>query len=127
MNLIQQIQQADNWEQRYRLIIQAGKNLPRPSEPELAEMSLIKGCEAKVWFKFKPQNDRTFSFSAYSEARVINGLLWLLLQAIQGKKAEQLQQFSIHNYFSQLGIAQRLSQTRLNGLAQIEKIIQQLK
>lgn len=126
MSLIQQIQQASQWEQRYRLIIQAAKNQPRPEEQELAQMQLISGCEAKVWFNFKQAQDRSFRFSAYSESRVINGLLWLLVQAIQDSRPQQLQTFSLSQYFSQLGIAQRLSQTRLNGLAQIEKIIHQL-
>ncbi|TCJ98378.1 cysteine desulfuration protein SufE/hypothetical protein [Volucribacter psittacicida] len=126
MNLIEQIRQAENWETRYRLIIQASKYLPRPSQEELAQMQEIYGCEAKVWFKFIAKTDRTFQFTAYSEARVINGLLWILLQAITPQTAEQLRHFDLNAYFTQLGIAQRLSHTRLNGLKQIEKIIQQL-
>lgn len=118
---------APSWEERYRLIIQAGKQLPAPTAQQLAEMQPISGCEAKVWFKIMEKNDRTFIFQAYSEARIINGLLWILLQEINGQTAEQLKQFDLTAYFSELGIAQRLSHTRLNGLKQIEKLLHQLE
>ena len=134
MELIQQIMQAKSWEERYRLIIRAGNNLSQPTDTELSAMQLIEGCEVKVWFKIEsncPQNeeknDRTFCFQAYSEARIVNGLLWLLLYEINGKTAAELQQFDLTNYFTRLGIAQRLSTTRLNGLKQIEKLINSLE
>ncbi|HII3704061.1 TPA: SufE family protein [Pasteurella multocida] len=123
----EQLLNAKSWEERYRLIIQAGKQLPFPTEQQLAEMQPISGCETKVWFKITGKNDHTFDFQAYSEARIINGLLWILLQEIQGKTVKQLKQFDLTAYFTELGIAQRLSSTRLNGLKQIEKLLHQLE
>ena len=79
-------------------------------------MQSIQGCEAGLWFMTILQNDGTFQFQAYSEARIMNGLLWLLLQHINGKTRDQLQQFNIRQFFDELGIASRLSETRLNGL-----------
>lgn len=122
--MIEQIKNAKTWEERYRLIIQAGKNLPRPRDEELAEMQPIKGCEAQMWFQILPKTDRTFTFQAFSEARIMNGLLWILLNQINGKSVEQLRNFDLGAFFNELGIAQRLSETRLNGLNQIA---QQLK
>ena len=126
MNIEQQLMNAKTWEERYRLIIQAGKNLPMPNENELAQMEIIPSCEVQVWFKFTEKNDRTFHFRAYSEARIMNGLLWILLQHIENKSAEQLRHFDLTAYFTQLGIAQRLSTTRLNGLKHIEQILHHL-
>lgn len=108
------------------MIIQAGKNLPIPNENELAQMEIIPGCEVQVWFKFTEKNDRTFHFQVYSEARIMNGLLWILLQHIENKSAKQLRHFDLTAYFTQLGIAQRLSTTRLNGLKHIEQILNNL-
>ncbi len=125
--MLENIKQAKNWEERYRFIIQAGKHLPQPSPDELAQMRSIQGCEAGLWFKAIPQqNDDTFQFQAYSEARIMNGLLWLLLQNIDGQTRDQLQQFNIRQFFDELGIASRLSETRLNGLKQIEEILHNL-
>ena len=122
--MIEQLKQAKNWEDRYRLIIQAGKNLSRPSDDKLAQMKPITGCEAQMWFQIMPKNDRIFQFNGFSEARIMNGLLWILLNQINGKTADELNKFDITVFFSELGISQRLSETRLNGLNQIG---QQLK
>lgn len=122
--MIEQLKNAKTWEERYRLIIQAGKNLPRPRDEELAEMQPISGCEVQMWFQILPKTDRTFTFRAFSEARIMNGLLWILLNQINGKSVEQLRNFDLGAFFNELGIAQRLSETRLNGLNQIA---QQLK
>ena len=122
--MIEQLKQAKNWEDRYRLIIQAGKNLPRPRDNELSQMQPITGCEAQMWFQIMPKNDRTFQFSGFSEARIMNGLLWILFNKINGKTADELNTFDIIAFFSELGISQRLSEMRLNGLNQIG---QQLK
>ena len=124
--MLENIKQAKNWEDRYRFIIQAGKHLPQPSPDELAQMQSVQGCEAGLWFKAITQNNGMFQFQAYSEARIINGLLWLLLQSINGQTLNQLQQFNIRQFFDELGIASRLSETRLNGLKQIEEILHNL-
>ena len=124
--MLENIKQVKNWEDRYRFIIQAGKHLSQPYPEELTQMQSIQGCEAGLWFKTIPQNDGTFQFQAYSEARIMNGLLWLLLQHINGKTRDQLQQFNIRQFFDELGIASRLSETRLNGLKQIEEILHNL-
>ena len=124
--MLENIKQAKNWEERYRFIIQAGKHLSQPSPDKLAQMQSIQGCEAGLWFKTIQQNDGTFQFQAYSEARIMNGLLWLLLQNINGQTSNQLQQFNIRQFFDELGIASRLSETRLNGLKQIEEILHNL-
>lgn len=124
--MIEALKQAKNWEDRYRLIIQASKNLPRPTDEKLAQMQPITGCEAQMWFEIDPQNDRTFQFNAFSEARIMNGLLWILLENINGKTAEELNTFDIAAFFNELGITHRLSATRLNGLNQIGQQLKQL-
>ncbi|WP_439294571.1 SufE family protein [Lonepinella sp. BR2882] len=124
--MIEQIQQAKNWEERYRLLIQAGKNLPQPTENELAQWTEIQGCEVRLWCKISASLDRTLQLQAYSEARIMNGLLFLLINAVNEKPLDELQQFDITIFFTELGIAQRLSSTRLNGLKQIEQSIKEL-
>lgn len=121
----QQLMDCQSWEARYRLIIQLGKQLERPNDQALANMPLIEGCEAQLWFSATACNG-VYHFRAYSEARIMNGLLWILLQELEGKNAEQLKQFQLTEFFSQLGITQRLSATRLNGLKQIEAYLHQL-
>ena len=80
----------------------------------------------KTRSKNTEKTDRTFHFQAYSEARIMNGLLWILLQRIENQTAEALRQFDLTAYFNALGIAQRLSSTRLNGLKHIEETLHHL-
>ncbi|MGQ0286908.1 SufE family protein [Pasteurellaceae bacterium 22721_9_1] len=126
MSIQQQIKLAKSWEERYRLLIQAGKNLPQPSERELQKWTNIDGCEAKLWLKMSLNIDRTLQLQAYSEARIMNGLLWLLIQEYNHQPIESLLTLDITAFFNELGIAQRLSETRLNGLKQIENHIKKL-
>ena len=117
---LEKIQQSQNWEDKYRQLIQLGKTLPAPTESELAELQPIHGCEVNLWAKISLNTDRTLALQAYSEARIMNGLLVILIQAVNGKDIAELQDFNVTELFSKLGIAQRLSETRLNGLKQIE-------
>ncbi len=124
-----QILQAKLWNDRYKWLIQAGKTIKRPSDEELNQMQKIAGCEANLWFQVIENNKnshRTFYFKAFSEARIINGLLFLLLEEIKDKSISELHQFDVTGFFSSLGIAERLSSTRLNGLKKIESILHDL-
>lgn len=125
--LKQKIAQAKSWEDRFRLIIQASRKLPLPSEEELKQMQSIAGCEAALWFQVIPNEmTQTFTFKGYSEARIMNGLLYLLLEEINGKTAKELTTFNIIEFFDKLGITQRLSNTRQNGFRAINQQLSHL-
>lgn len=120
---IEAIKNAPSWEEKYRQLIQLGKNLTKPTDSELAQWQLISGCEVNLWAKIDVNSDRTLQLNAYSEARIMNGLLAMLIHEVNGKSLEDLANFDMTARFTELGIAQRLSDTRLNGLKQIEKMI----
>lgn len=118
--LKEQIQQATQWQDRYRCLIQVGKLLPRPTETELSQLELIPGCEAKLYFSAKIEN-HLLAVKAYSEARIMNGLLALLIETINGKSPNELENFSLTDFFDSLGLTQNLSTSRRTGLAHIEQ------
>ncbi|TNG93259.1 hypothetical protein FHQ28_07355 [Pasteurellaceae bacterium USgator11] len=124
-DLVEQFSSLPSWEDRYRLLIQLGKKLPTIEHSAREQMPLIQGCEAEVRFAAVKQADG-YHFAAYSEARIMNGLLYLLLSALQSLKLEQIRQLDISALLQQCGIAQRLSSTRLNGLKQIESLLHHL-
>lgn len=125
MDIKQSLLNAQNWEDKYRLLIQLGKTLSKPEN--LESYRPISGCEVNLWAKITQNSDRTLTLSAYSEARIMNGLLVILMNEVNGKTVERLHDFRFSDFFSKLGIAQRLSSTRLNGLQQIETLIKELK
>ncbi|MDD7424858.1 MAG: SufE family protein [[Actinobacillus] rossii] len=124
---INKIKTAPNWEEKYRQLIQLGKTLSTPTAEELAQWQQIQGCEVNLWIKITLNSDRTLNLKAYSEARIMNGLLAILIDEINGKSIEEISNFNVTELFNTFGIAQRLSETRLNGLKQIEQEIKKVK
>lgn len=122
--LKEKLQHATNWQERFRLLIQASKNLPIPSEQEREEMEEIHGCEARLWWQME-KNATGLQFKAYSEARIMNGILFLLLEELNGMPLSAIKTFSLDSFFEKNGILQNLSQTRRLGLKEIEKRLQQ--
>ncbi|ATE75996.1 MULTISPECIES: SufE family protein [Pseudomonas] len=108
-------QQAASWEQRARLLMQWGDRLPALSDVDKVDANRVHGCESQVWLVGTLQ-DGHWQFSASSDARLIRGLVALLLARVNGLSAVELQQVDLADWFSQLGLGRQLSQSRSNGL-----------
>lgn len=106
---------ASGWEQRARLLMQWGERLPPLSDAEKCEVNLVSGCESQVWLVGQLQ-DGHWQFSAASEARLIRGLVALLLARVNGLTAAELQQVDLPGWFDELGLSRQLSPSRSNGL-----------
>jgi cysteine desulfuration protein SufE len=103
------------WEQRARLLMQWGERLQPLSEAEHSEVNQVSGCESQVWL-VGARNGDAWQFRAASDARLIRGLLAVLLARIDGLDSAQLQQLDLSEWFNQLGLARQLSPSRSNGL-----------
>lgn len=108
-------QQAASWEQRARLLMQWGDRLPALSDVDKVDANRVHGCESQVWLVGTLQ-DGHWQFSASSDARLIRGLVALLLARVNGLSAVELQQVDLADWFSQLGLSRQLSSSRSNGL-----------
>ena len=103
------------WEQRARLLMQWGQRLPELNEADKTETNRVHGCESQVWLVGELKNGH-WQFAASSDARLIRGLVALLLARVNGLSAEQLQQVDLPDWFNQLGLSRQLSPSRSNGL-----------
>ncbi|KGJ87776.1 SufS family cysteine desulfurase [Colwellia psychrerythraea] len=111
------------WDSRHREIMLLGKNLPRMEQALRNEQTIITGCESLAWLKVEQTRQGVYFFSADSDAKIIRGLLVIVLAAFNHKTAEQIHNFDIKEYFNQLGLIQHLSPSRGNGLlAIVDKI-----
>lgn len=108
-------QDASGWEQRARLLMQWGERLPPLSDADKCEANLVSGCESQVWLVGRLQ-DGHWQFSAASEARLIRGLVALLLARVNGLTATELLQVDLPGWFAELGLSRQLSPSRSNGL-----------
>lgn len=112
---LDEFQQAPGWEQRARLLMQWGNRLEPLSPEECSETTLVSGCESRVWLIGERQANR-WHFRATSEARLLRGLLAVLLARVNGLDSPQLQQLDIAHWFEQLGLSRQLSPSRSNGM-----------
>lgn len=122
-DIYQQFAACQSWEARYRLLIQLSRQLPKPSEETLASLPEIHGCESRLWFKFEPSPRQV---CAYSDARLMQGLLVIVIIALQEKSDEELHSFDLQSLFADLQLTRHLSHTRLNGLKQISEQVRQV-
>ncbi|MBU2712842.1 SufS family cysteine desulfurase [Zooshikella harenae] len=116
-----------NWENRYRLIMQNSKLLPPlPTEYKI-EDNRVSGCESEVWLvsDFNVQN-KTLQFWADSNARILRGLLTLVISHVNNKTPEDILASDFQQLFSTLDLAHHLSPSRSNGLNSIVNVIQQI-
>ncbi|VXB62712.1 putative Fe-S metabolism protein (sufE-like) [Pseudomonas sp. 8AS] len=107
--------QCPGWEQRARLLMQWGEGLPALNDSEKNEASRVHGCESQVWLVGECR-DGCWQFRAASDARLIRGLLAVLLARVNGLDGGELQGVDLADWFSQLGLARQLSPSRSNGL-----------
>ena len=112
---LDEFQQAAGWEQRARLLMQWGNQLEPMSTEECNDAAQVAGCESRVWLIGERRDDR-WHFRATSEARLLRGLLAVLLVRVNGLDSGQLQQLDIAHWFEQLGLSRQLSPSRSNGM-----------
>ncbi|TWD49424.1 SufE family protein [Pseudomonas sp. SJZ131] len=106
---------AASWEQRARLLMQWGERLPALSDADKVDANRVHGCESQVWL-VGALRDGHWQFAASSDARLIRGLVALLLARVNGLSADELRQVDLPQWFNQLGLSRQLSPSRSNGL-----------
>ena len=113
----------DDWEERYKYIIDLGKELPPLDEALHTPERLIKGCQSNVWMEVRSQGEK-LQFDVDSDAVIVKGLLVLVLAAFNDKTPAEILAFDVDDYFRQLDLERHLSPTRGNGLKAIVGKIQ---
>ncbi|MGL4494413.1 MAG: SufE family protein [Beijerinckiaceae bacterium] len=118
----------DDWEDRYRYVIELGKGLEPLSEAERSEANRVRGCASQVWLQFDPdtsQSPARLSWRGDSDALIVKGLVALTLTYFNGKTASEVVASDALALFRQLGLAEHLTPQRSNGLrAMVERIRQ---
>lgn len=115
----QQFAAAHGWENQYRLIIQLGKLLPVLPGEWQQEAFRLKGCESQAWLKGEKSEDGCWHFACDSDARIVRGLIVIVLAALNHQSAAAIQAFDMEGYFTELGLEKHLSPSRGNGLRAI--------
>lgn len=121
-NLKNNLNQYENWEDKYKKIIEMGKALPIfPSEYQ-TEKYLVKGCQSQVWLVAELGADKTLKLKGDSDALIVKGLVAVVLQVYSGATLLEVIQTG-PEFIKELGFESNLSPSRANGLMSMIKQI----
>ena len=112
---LEAFQAVGSWEQRARMLMQWGERMSPLAAEDKVDANLVQGCESLVWLVGDLQEGH-WQFAAASDARLIRGLVALLLVRVNGLSATELQAVDLPDWFNQLGLSRQLSPSRSNGL-----------
>ena len=107
----------DDWEDRYRYIIDLGKKLPAMPDDQKTEDNFVHGCQSQVWISARYNaDDNTLDFLVDSDAHIVRGLAAMVMAAFNQRSPQAILDFDVDDYFGQSQLIQHLSPTRGNGL-----------
>jgi len=106
-----------DWEERYRYVIEMGRDLAPLTDAERSEVYKVRGCASQVWLVTEPHGDGTLGFRGDSDAHIVRGLIAILLRLYSGRSPGEIMAFDAKAAFEELGLTGALSSQRSNGLA----------
>ncbi len=109
----------DEWEDRYRYLIELGQSLPPLDEAERSPQNKVHGCVSQVWLAstVKISGGRpTLLYRGQSDAMIVQGLVAILLALYSGRPAEEIADTDAISLFDTLGLREHLTAQRSNGL-----------
>lgn len=128
-DLIEAFEMFDDWEDKYRFLIDLGRKLPALPDAEKTEENRIHGCQSRVWVIAEkhtaPEGD-VIEFLADSDSDIVKGLIAILRRVYYGQTAGRILQFDIEGLLHRLELDQHLSMNRRNGLYEMIQRIKRL-
>ena len=110
----------DDWEDRYRYVIELGRALPPLPEAARIDANKVRGCASQVWLltSVSPGEDGpALTFHGDSDAHIVKGLIAILFDMLSGQTAKTILASDPMAEFAKLGLAAHLTPQRSNGLA----------
>ena len=105
----------DDWEDRYRYIIELGQALPPLGEDEKTPETKVNGCVSQVWVVSEPRDGKLF-YRGESDAMIVRGLVAVLVALYSGRPADEVAATDAIAEFDALGLREHLTTQRANGL-----------
>lgn len=105
----------DDWEDRYRYLIELGQALPPLAEAEKTETNKVHGCVSQVWLVSGREGD-ALTYRGESDAMIVRGLVAVLVALYSGRPAAEVAATDAIAAFDELGLREHLTTQRSNGL-----------
>jgi cysteine desulfuration protein SufE len=116
----------EDWEDRYRYVIELGRKLEPLPESERNAENKVEGCVSQVWLSTTVDRDGTprLTFIGDSDAHIVRGLIAVLFAIYSGKTADEILDIDATQTLGQLHLKEHLTPQRSNGLMAMVKRIQ---
>ncbi|MBK5197993.1 MAG: SufE family protein [Methyloceanibacter sp.] len=116
----------DDWEDRYRYVIELGRRLQPLSDEERSAANKVQGCVSQVWLATRVDqsgDSPRLNFIGDSDAHIVRGLIAILFALYSGKTAEEIVSIDARHKLGQLHLNEHLTPQRSNGLMAMVKRI----
>ncbi len=125
--IIENFNYLDEWEDRYRYLIELGRSLEPLDDAAHNDRNKVRGCASQVWLETRVAADHSgrpvLHLKGDSDAHIVRGLVALLLALYSGETATRILAIDAHGLFESLGLSAHLTQQRSNGLrSMVERI-----
>jgi cysteine desulfuration protein SufE len=125
--IIENFALLDEWDDRYRYIIELGRSLPELPERARVEANKVQGCASQVWMEtsLRPNGKAgpVLSFVGDSDAHIVRGLIAILFALYSGKPAREILSIDAIAMFDRIGLREHLTPQRSNGFhSMVERI-----
>jgi cysteine desulfuration protein SufE len=125
--IIENFSLLEDWDDRYRYIIELGRGLPPLPQSEHRDANKVSGCASQVWLATSVARDGArgpvLTFLGDSDAHIVRGLIAILFVAYSDKPARDILSIDAVALFERLGLREHLTPQRSNGFrAMVERI-----
>jgi cysteine desulfuration protein SufE len=126
-DIVENFDYLDEWEDRYRYLIELGRDLEPLDKAAYNDSNKVRGCVSQVWVETRVARDNSGSpvlfLKGDSDAHIVRGLVALLLALYSGQTASRILSIDAHALFARLGLSTHLTPQRSNGLrSMVERI-----
>lgn len=119
-DILETFEFLDDWEDRYKYLIDLGKELPGLSDAEHSEEYKVRGCVSQVWLitsiAANADGVPVLTFRGDSDALIVQGLVAIVTAIFSGKTAADILDIDVEAIFKTLGLQEHLTPQRSNGL-----------
>ncbi|MBO7555935.1 MAG: SufE family protein [Alphaproteobacteria bacterium] len=121
--LIENFELLDDWEDKYRYLIDLGEKLPAFPQQFRTEEWKISGCQSQVWLVPDFSQENKITFLGDSDASIVKGLMFVVLCIFGNQSPQVIKDIDVTDIFAKIGLEEHLSPSRRNGLnAMVAKI-----
>lgn len=126
-DVVETFELLGDWDQRYQYLVELGRKLPPLPEAARVEANRVQGCMSQVWVRAyrDPEAEDRIRYHGDCDTTIIKGVLTLLIQLVDRRSIDQIEQLDVDEFFERLRLDDHLSPNRHVGVFAIVELMKQ--